>query len=194
MELPKYLRRRRGLLELKNDNKWISWNAYHSKLSAYVLGKGENWPFKKDSKILYLGSAEGNTVGFLSKVCKNGEIVAIDISATAVAELVNLAEKESNIIPFLGDAHFPEKYQVYARNPDILYQDIAQSDQVEIFIRNFKFFSPMCGYLMIKSHSISGTGKSIFEEVENTLKKEFKRVEIIDIKKWAKGHKAYYIE
>lgn len=194
MELPKYLRRRRGLLELKNGNKWISWNAYHSKLSAYVLGKGENWPFKKDSKILYLGAAEGNTVGFLSKVCKNGEIIAIDISATAVAELVNLAEKESNIIPFLGDAHFPEKYQVYARNPDILYQDIAQSDQVEIFIRNFKFFSPMCGYLMIKSHSISGTGKNIFEEVENTLKKEFRRLEIIDIKKWAKGHKAYYIE
>ena len=193
MELPKYLRRRRGLLELKNGNKWISWNAYHSKLSAYVLGKGENWPFKKDSKILYLGAAEGNTVGFLSKVCKNGEIIAIDISATAVAELVNLAEKESNIIPFLGDAHFPEKYQVYARNHDILYQDIAQSDQVEIFIRNFKFFSPMCGYLMIKSHSIR-TGKNIFEEVENTLKKEFARLEIIDIKKWAKGHKAYYIE
>ena len=194
MELPKYLRRRRGLLELKNDDKWISWNAYHSKLSAYVLGKGENWPFKKDSKILYLGSAEGNTVGFLSKVCKNGEIVAIDISATAVAELVNLAEKESNIIPFLGDAHFPEKYQVYTRNPDILYQDIAQSDQVEIFIRNFKFFRPMCGYLMIKSNSISGKGKNIFEEVENTLKKEFACLEIVDIKKWAKGHKAYYIE
>ena len=193
MELPKYLRRRRGRLELKHGNKWISWNAYHSKLSAYVLGKGENWPFKKDSKILYLGAAEGNTVGFLSKVCKNGEIIAIDISATAVAELVNLAEKESNIIPFLGDAHFPEKYQLYARNPDILYQDIAQSDQVDIFIRNFKFFSPMCGYLMIKSHSI-GAGKNIFEEVENTLKKEFTRLEIIDIKKWAKGHKAYYIE
>ena len=47
---------------------------------------------------------------------------------------------------------------------------------------------------MIKSHSISRTGKNIFEEVENTLKKEFRRLEIIDIKKWAKGHKAYYIE
>ena len=66
---------------------------------------------KNNSKILYLGAAEGNTVGFLSKVCKNGEIVAIDISAIAMAELVNLAEKETNIIPFLGDAHYPQKYQ-----------------------------------------------------------------------------------
>ena len=110
MELPIYLRKRRGLLELKQGSKWISWNPYHSKLSAYVLGKGKNWPFTKESKILYLGSAEGNTVKFLSKLCVNGEIIALDISAIAMAELIALAEKETNIIPFLGDAHFPNKY------------------------------------------------------------------------------------
>ena len=47
---------------------------------------------------------------------------------------------------------------------------------------------------MIKTHSISGSDKDIFNKVENTLKNEFNRLEIIDIKKWAKGHKAYYIE
>ena len=36
--------------------------------------------------------------------------------------------------------------------------------------------------------------KNIFDKVEATLEKEFNRLEIIDIKKWAKGHKAYYIE
>ena len=194
MELPKYLRKRRGLLELKSGGKWISWNAYHSKLAAYILGKGENWSFTNKSKILYLGAAEGNTVSFLSKICNNGEIIAVDISAIAMSELVALAEKETNIIPFLGDAHFPEKYQTYARNPDILYQDIAQSDQVEIFVRNYKFFNPTCGFLMIKSRSISGNDKNIFDKVEATLEKEFNRLEIIDIKKWAKGHKAYYIK
>jgi len=194
MKLPKYLRKRRGLLELKYEGKWISWNAYHSKLAAYILGKGENWPFTNKSKILYLGAAEGNTVSFLSKICNNGEVIAVDISAIAMAELITLAEKETNIIPFLGDAHFPEKYRAYTRNPDVLYQDIAQSDQVEIFVRNYRFFNPICGYLMIKSRSISGNGKNIFDKVETTLKKEFNRLEIIDIKKWAKGHKAYYIE
>ena len=194
MKLPKYLRKRRGLLELKYEGKWISWNAYHSKLAAYILGKGENWPFTNKSKILYLGAAEGNTVSFLSKICNNGEVIAVDISAIAMAELITLAEKETNIIPFLGDAHFPEKYRAYTRNTDVLYQDIAQSDQVEIFVRNYRFFNPICGYLMIKSRSISGNGKNIFDKVETTLKKEFNRLEIIDIKKWAKGHKAYYIE
>tara|TARA_Y100000746_G_scaffold182962_1_gene161132 strand:+ start:436 stop:1020 length:585 start_codon:yes stop_codon:yes gene_type:complete len=194
MELPIYLRKRRGFLELKQGSKWISWNPYHSKLSAYVLGKGKNWPFTKKSKILYLGSAEGNTVKFLSKMCINGEIIAVDISATAMAELIVLAEKETNIIPFLGDAHFPNKYQIYARKPDILYQDIAQSDQIEIFTRNYKFFNPKSGFLMIKSHSMSGKDKNIFDRVENSLNKEFDFIEKIDITKWAKGHKAYYIK
>ena len=194
MELPIYLRKRRGLLELKQGSKWISWNPYHSKLSAYVLGKGKNWPFTKESKILYLGSAEGNTVKFLSKLCVNGEIIAIDISAIAMAELIALAEKETNIIPFLGDAHFPNKYQAYARKPDILYQDVAQADQIEIFTRNYKFFNPKCGFLMIKSRSMSGKDKNIFDKVENILKKEFNYLEIIDITKWAKGHKAYYVK
>ena len=194
MELPEYFRKRRGILELKSEGKWISWNAYHSKLSAYILGKGQNWPFTNKSKILYLGSAEGNTVSFLSRICNNGEIIAVDSSAIAMSELVALAEKKTNIIPFLGDAHFPEKYQAYARNPDILYQDIAQNDQIEIFVRNYRFFNPICGYLMIKSRSISGNDKNIFDKIENTLKKEFNVLEIIDIKKWAKGHRAYYVE
>ena len=39
-----------------------------------------------------------------------------------------------------------------------------------------------------------GKDKEIFEKSKKMLEKEFKLLEIIDIKKWAKGHKAYYIE
>ena len=194
MIIPKYLRKRRGLLELKQTNKWIVWNPYHSKLAAYVLGKGENWPFSKKCNVLYLGAAEGNTINFLSEICDGGKIIGVDISPMAMAELVKLAEKKNNIIPFLGDAHFPEKYEIYTGNPDIIYQDIAQSDQIEIFIRNYHFFKPKCGFLMVKSRSMSGKDKDIFEKSEKKLENEFNLLEIIDIKKWAKGHKAYYIE
>ena len=190
----KYLRKQRGLLQLKQKEKWIVWNPYHSKLAAYILGEGENWPFSKECNILYLGAAEGNTISFLSVICDKGKIIGVDISPMAMAELVKLAEKRNNIIPFLGDAHFPEKYEIYAGNPDIIYQDIAQSDQIEIFIRNYHFFKPKCGFLMIKSHSMSGKNKDIFEKSKELLEKEFNLLEIIDIKKWAKGHKAYYIE
>ena len=84
MALPDYLRKRKGFLELKTNNKWISWNPYHSKLSAYVLADGSEWPFEKKSTILYLGAAEGNTVSFLSHICHEGRIIGVDISSMAI--------------------------------------------------------------------------------------------------------------
>ena len=98
MSIPKYLRKQRGLLQLKQKEKWIVWNPYHSKLAAYILGEGENWPFSKECNILYLGAAEGNTISFLSVICDKGKIIGVDISPMAMAELVKLAEKRNNII------------------------------------------------------------------------------------------------
>jgi len=194
MALPKNLRKKRGSLEIRKKKKWIKWNPYHSKLSAYILAGGIDWPFNDDSKVLYLGAAEGNTISFLSNICVDGRIIGVDISATAMAELLVLAEKRSNIIPFLGDAHFPKAYWPHTNKPDILYQDIAQRDQVEIFIRNYDFFNPGCGFLMLKSRSAPGNDKESFKACEDELESKFKKVNIVDIGKWAKGHMAFYVE
>ena len=194
MPLPNNLRKKRGLLQVRTNGKWDTWNPYHSKLSAYLLAGGENWPFKKNSKVLYLGSAEGNTISYLSKICKTDTITAVDISAVAMAELLVLAKNKKNIIPCLNDAHFPERYRIQANNPEIIYQDIAQNDQVDIFIRNFNYFKPKCAFLMLKTQSIAGRNKEIFKETETKLTQLFEKVETVNINKWAKGHSAYYME
>ena len=194
MPLSENLRKKRGTLEIRRNKKWIKWNPYNSKLSAYILGGGSDWPFKIDSKVLYLGSAEGNTVSFLSDICSNGRIIGVDISATAMAELLVLAEQRNNIIPFLGDAHFPKTYKIHTGKPDVLYQDIAQRDQVDIFLRNYDFFSPKCGFLMLKSRSTPGNDKITFKACEEELDSKFTKVSSVDIGKWAKGHMAYYVE
>ena len=194
MALPDYLRKRKGFLELKTNKKWINWNPYHSKLSAYILADGSEWPFEKKSTILYLGAAEGNTVSFLSHICHEGRIIGVDISSMAMAELLVLAEKRKNIIPFLGDAHFPNSYRPHTNIPDILYQDIAQRDQVEIFIRNYDFFGPKCGFLMLKSRSSPGKDSEVFQDCEKKLEFRFKKVSTVDITKWSKGHMTYYVE
>tara|TARA_B100001094_G_C18015849_1_gene712567 strand:+ start:420 stop:1004 length:585 start_codon:yes stop_codon:yes gene_type:complete len=194
MPLPNDLRKKRGLLQIRKNGKWDTWNPYHSKLSAYLVAGGENWPFKKNSKVLYLGSAEGNTISYLSKICKTDTITAVDISAVAMAELLVLARNKKNIIPCLNDAHFPERYRIQANNPDIIYQDIAQNDQVDIFIRNCNYFKPKYAFLMLKTQSIAGRNKEIFRETEKKLKETFGKVETVNINKWAKGHSAYYME
>ena len=194
MSLPNNLRKKRGLLQIRKKQRWDVWNPYHSKLSAYLMAGGKNWPFKKNSKILYLGSAEGNTISYLSEICLTNNITAVEISAVAMAELLVLAKIKENIIPCLEDAHFPEKYRIQANNPEIIYQDIAQNDQVDIFIRNCNYFKPKCAFLMLKTQSISGKNKTIFEDTKKKLSEIFKNVEIININKWAKGHCAYYME
>ena len=194
MHLPNNLRKKRGLLQIKKNKKWETWNPYHSKLSAYLAAGGENWPFKANSKILYLGSAEGNTISYLSEISKTNTITAVDISAVAMAELLVLAKSKKNIIPSLNDAHFPERYRIQANNPEIIYQDIAQNDQVDIFIRNCKYFKPKYAFLMLKTQSISGKNKDIFKDTEGKLKENFEKIETVNINKWAKGHSAHYME
>tara|TARA_B100000902_G_scaffold321415_1_gene314344 strand:+ start:17931 stop:18515 length:585 start_codon:yes stop_codon:yes gene_type:complete len=194
MNLPNYLRKKKGLLQIRKSNGWSIWNPYHSKLSAYLIAGGKSWPFKKNSKILYLGSAEGNTISYLSEICKTNSITAVEISSVAMAELLVLAKKKENIIPCLCDAHFPEKYRVQANNPEIIYQDIAQNDQVDIFIRNCKYYKPKHAFLMLKTQSMTKQYNDIFKKTEKRLNKIFKKVESVNINKWAKGHSAYYME
>lgn len=194
MNLPSYLKKKRGMLQIRREDKWIVWNPYHSKLSAYLLAGGKNWPFERDSKILYLGSAEGNTISYLSEICKTNSITAIEISPVAMAELLVLVKKKNNIIPCLCDAHFPEKYRIQANNPEIIYQDIAQNDQVEIFIRNCEYFKPKQAFLMLKTQSIAKKEFDIFKSTEKRLNEIFESVESVNINKWARGHSAYFME
>ena len=194
MSLPSYLRKKKGLLQIRKSTGWEVWNPYHSKLSAYLIAGGKNWPFKKDSRVLYLGSAEGNTISYLGEVCKTNTITAVEISPVAMAELLVLAKEKENIIPCLCDAHFPEKYRIQANNPEIIYQDIAQNDQVDIFIRNCDYFKPKHAFLMLKSQSISKLNEDIFKITKKRLSEIFEKVEIVNISKWAKGHSAYYMK
>ena len=194
MNLPNYLKKKRGMLQIRREDRWIVWNPYHSKLSAYLLAGGKNWPFERNSKILYLGSAEGNTISYLSEICKTNSITAIEISPVAMAELLVLVKKKNNIIPCLCDAHFPEKYRIQANNPEIIYQDIAQNDQVEIFIRNCEYFKPKQAFLMLKTQSIAKKDLDIFKCTKKRLNEIFESVESVNINKWARGHSAYFME
>ena len=45
MDLPNYLRKKRGKLELKKGKKWITWNPYHSNhpILIYIPALGPSW-------------------------------------------------------------------------------------------------------------------------------------------------------
>src|SRR3989339_738591 len=112
-----------------------------SKLAAAVLKGCTNIGMRKDDIILYLGSSHGYTVSFVSDIVgKEGLIFGVDPAPRVMRDLVFLSQERKNIVPVLGDANHPETYAHRICMADVVFQDIAQRNQSDIFIRNCRLY------------------------------------------------------
>jgi fibrillarin-like pre-rRNA processing protein len=150
------------------------WNPKRSKAVA-MLKKGSNFfPVNIDSRILYLGAANGTTVSHLSDIAREGMIFCIEFSKRAFFDLVDVCETRKNMVPIFADATKPESYKSIVGKVELVYQDISQKDQAGIFLRNVEHFLGQNGFgiLMVKARSVDVTAKPkiIFEKVERELK------------------------
>ncbi len=168
------------------------WNPTRSKLSAAMHLKLRNFPFK-DSRVLYLGASTGTTVSHVSDIAK--DVWAVEISPISMRKLVSLSERRENIYPILEDARNVEKFGIYVDSVDVLYQDISQRDQVDIFIKNMEFFNPNFGILMLKTRTIDmrKSPKEIMKKTKRTIEEVFRIEEIINISRFQKDHYALVV-
>jgi fibrillarin-like pre-rRNA processing protein len=174
-----------------------SWNPYRSKLAAAILN-GYKLNIRSDSNILYLGAATGTTVSHISDICKKGVVYAVENSPIAIKKLLSLCERRSNIIPIYIDANHPENYLSIVSNVDLLYQDISQRNQAEIFCSNISRYLKKGGngIIMVKARSIdiSLNPKKAYEIVISTLIKNGLNIEDkIDLNPYVKDHMAIVI-
>jgi fibrillarin-like pre-rRNA processing protein len=172
--------------ERTNDD-YREFDPRHSKLAAAIMRGCSNVFIRKGNTVLYLGASHGYTTSFVSDMVGNdGFIFALDSAPRVVRDLVFLAQERKNIAPMLADANHPEEYLDKVTQVDILYQDIAQRNQVEILLKNAKLFLKPGGYALIaiKSRSIDITRKpsQLFNEARAQLDKvmpvvDFRRLE-----------------
>jgi fibrillarin-like pre-rRNA processing protein len=128
------------------------WDPYRSKLSAlYHLGKGVE--LTNDMRVLYLGAAHGTTV---SHVADYAEVVyAVEFAPRPMQDLLEVARRRMNVVPIMADASLPEQYAPLLEPVDLLYQDVAQPDQVTIALRNCIFLKRGGTLiLMLKTRSV----------------------------------------
>ncbi len=174
-----------------NNIEYRVWNPYRSKLCAAIKKGLKTFPFKKNSKILYLGASTGTTVSHLSDICVDGEIYGVEIAPQMVEKLVRLAEVRENIIPIHADARKPYEYEEVGE-VEILYQDVAQPDQLNIFLRNSAIFLKKEGFAFfcVKSQSIDVVKdkKKVFDEILEKLKKDFDILEYFELEPYDKDH------
>lgn len=157
------------------------WDPSRSKPAAAIAKGLKHFPLKPGMKVLYLGAANGNTVSFFSDIVgPDGVIYAVEISSRSMRDLTQLAEKRSNIVPILANAKLPSSYN-WVEPVDLVFEDVATSDQSEILIRNAKAFLKPGGHAMIaiKSRSIDVTRSpdQIYKQEITKLEKQFIIVE-----------------
>ncbi len=182
----------------RDGESFREWEPRRSKLGAAIMKGLRETEIKKDSKVLYLGAASGTTISHVSDIVETGFVYGVEYSKKVVTDLLHVAKERKNLCPILGDARKPEEYENIVSTVDILFQDVAQPDQVKIFKKNFDKFVKEGGkgILAVKSQSISSSKpkKEVFEEQEEKLLETFKIVWKDNLEPYEKDHMVYVIE
>lgn len=186
------------LVELEGSEYRI-WDQRRSKLGAAIMNGMDAFPFEEHSKVLYLGASSGTTPSHISDICNHGIVWCVEFSPRMMRSLVELAKIRRNIIPILDDATKPKNYLHLLENVDILYSDVAQPKQSELFIKNMRLYLKPegVGIIIIKARSIDVTKnpKKIFKEEESKLKTGgFRVLEKISLEPYEKDHMAMICE
>jgi len=167
------------------------WDPKRSKFASAILKKVE-LPLKRDSNVLYLGASHGYTCSFLSDILTKGCIFCLDFAPHVVRDLVYLCEKRKNMSPLLEDANHPENYKNKISKVNLIFQDIAQRNQVQIFLKNIKTFLNKDDYaiLVVKARSIDVTKnpKIIFNDIEIELRKHLKLIDRASLFPYERDH------
>lgn len=181
-------------LVIKKGIEYRLWDPFRSKLAAAIMNGLEDFPFKENSSVLYLGVSTGTTASHISDIVGPKGIVFGVEHASRVARdfLDRVASHRKNIIPIIQDARQPKDYFSVYDKVDIIYSDIAQPDQTEIAIANCKAYLKNNGYLfmVIKTRSIDVTQspKKIIENESKKLNANFEILQQINLHPYDKDH------
>ncbi len=186
-------------LVVENGIEYREWNPGKSKLAAAILKGAQNIGIRKGSIVLYLGCASGTTVSHVSDMIgSEGMVFAVDLSATVMRDMLFVAERRENIIPILESASHINELAKRICMADIVFQDIAQRDQVGIFLNNVDVFLKDGGYglLAVKARSIDVTArpKSIFAQVKSQLEKKVTIIDYRELDPFQKDHCIFIIK
>lgn len=183
-------------LHSERGKEYREWDAKRSKLAALIKKGCSNIFIREGQTILYLGAASGTTASHVSDmVGREGFIFAVEFGARVIRDLIHVAEQRKNIAPILADASQPQSYRERMSSVDLVIQDIAQSNQSEIFVKNCRMFLEKKGYgiLVVKARSIdiAGKPKKIFKDVRGFLEKRMTIIDYRELEPFEKDHAVF---
>lgn len=182
-----------------DSNEFREWNPKKSKLGAAIL-KGLKHPnINEKEVVLYLGASSGTTASHVSDIVgKQGFIFALDFAPRVVRDLVHVCESRKNMAPLLEDASQPNTYRNKLTEVDVIFQDIAQVNQADIFLKNIKLFLKKqgIGMIAVKARCIDVTAKpkEVFQKVKKQLEKEVDVLKQLSLEPFEKDHCLFLVK
>jgi fibrillarin-like pre-rRNA processing protein len=168
----------------EGSDEYRVWDPYRSKLAAAILKGVKHLSIAEGSTVLYLGAASGTTASFVSDIVgRGGCVYCVEISSRPLRDLLLVCNKRPNMFPILADARNPPSYGSLVKEADVIYQDVAQPDQVEILLKNVRVFLKDGGQALfaLKARAIDVT-KEPREVLRDEMEKLEREMEILETK------------
>lgn len=170
-----------------------------SKFVAAVAKGLSQTGIKEGSIVLYLGASHGYTPSFVSDIVgRSGFVYCLDFAPRVVRDLIFVCEARDNMAPILDDANHPENYSDVVSKVNVVFQDVAQRDQVSIFMKNCDKFLEEGGFglLALKARSIDVTRKpkDLFKETRAELEKKYSVVDYRELDPFEKDHAFFVVK
>ncbi len=186
------------LIKIKGEE-YRELNPERSKLGAAVLKGLSQTGIKEGNTILYLGASHGYTPSYISDIVGDrGFVFCLDFAPRVVRDLVFVCEIRKNMAPLLENALLPETYKEKIPKVDVVYQDIAQRDQIGIFLNNCDEFLKPGGFglFAVKPRSIDVTKKpkQIFREVRAKLEEKLTIVDYKELDPYETDHAFFVVK
>jgi len=183
----------------QGNDEFREWNPQKSKLCAALMKDVSQIGIMPGKSVLYLGCSTGTTCSHVSDIIgRDGFLFGTDIAPRMMREFVFLCEDRENMAPIMADANHPEEYKELVPKVDIVFQDIAQRDQVNIFLKNCNMYLKEDGFglLALKARSIDVTAdpRSIFQKVRQDLEANVKVVDYRELAPFEKDHCFFVIK
>ena len=180
-----------------NDEEFLEWSPYKSKLAAAIRSGLQILPIIKNSKVVCINLLEESTILHISNIVgSNGSVFVIDINKNKKSFLNKLVDTHKNIIPIYDTIDELSFSSSITGKVDALYVDIPESEQIETIVEKYGSLLKNEGFLMliakkddnaIIENDIAGwmaeqrAGLNKIREITTKLKSQFEIIQEINL-------------
>ena len=193
----KGVKTRKEKIVIVNDEEFLEWNPYKSKLAAAIRNGLQILPIIKNSKVVCINPLEESTILHISNIVgSEGSVFVIDVDKNKKSFLNKLVNTHKNIIPIYDTVDELSFSSSITGKVDALYVDIPESEQIETIVEKYGSLLKNEGFLMliakkddnaIIENDIAGwmaeqrAGLNKIREITTKLKSQFEIIQEINL-------------